>query len=822
MVALDPDSTSGGAASSHGAPVDADERLESMRRALSESESRNRVLAMIAEGAPIEAALGELVRMIEGERPGVRCSIMLADEGRKLLFPIVSGGLPPAFVAALKAGIPIAEGAGSCGTAAHRGTCVITTDVLTDPLWTDYRDLTIESGIRASWSVPILTVSGGVVGTFAMYLASPGAPAPDEVELVTNSANVARIAIERNQTIRRLEGYQALVERLPAIAYVDDADEFSSNRYISPRIETILGYSVDDWKQDPAFWIERLHPDDRDQAFRDLAAAQATSVPFVSEYRLVARDGRDVWIRDESITIRDAAGNPTTVHGVMLDITDQKRAERALRDSEQRFRELLQHVELAAVIVDVNGTVQFCNRFLLDRSGYSAEAILGKSWFDTMEPDDPESRATFDREIASGEVTAVTETPIRTRSGETRLFRWSSAVIRDVDGVLVGTASIGEDVTERRQLEDKLRQSQKLEAIGQLAGGIAHDFNNLMTAIGGYAELAISEVDEDNPIRFDLLEITKAADRATSLTRQLLAFSRRQPLRPVVLDLRQVVREIEPMLRRLIGEGVLLTTVLSRRSATVTVDRSQIEQVVVNLVVNARDAMPDGGTLAIEVAVPETDGPQVVLTITDTGEGMSEEVRTHVFEPFFTTKEPDRGTGLGLSTVYGIVEQSGGTVTLESEPGRGSTFRVVLPLVDAAVDTERHATAVDRGAVASRTILVVEDEHAVRTLLRRILEDLGHRVLGARDGEEALEIEAAHAGQIDLLVSDVIMPNMRGREIAERLTAARPGIRVLFVSGYPRDDIVRDGVLDPGVNFLQKPFDTAELVARVQDLLGEG
>ena len=501
LVALDPDWPLGTATSSIGTSVDVDAELAAVRRALAASENRSRVLAMISEGAPIEIALGELIRVIEGERAGVRCSIMLADEGRKLLFPIVSDGLPPAFAAALKAGIPIAEGAGSCGTAAHRGTCVITTDVLTDPLWTEYRDLTVASGIRASWSVPILTDGGGVVGTFALYLASPGSPGPEEIELVTNAANVARIAIERNQTMRRLEGYQALVERLPAIAYVDNADEFSSNRYISPRIEAILGYSVDDWKQDPGFWIERLHPDDRDQAFRDLAAAHATSVPFVSEYRLIARDGREVWIRDESITIRDAAGNPTTIHGVMLDITDQKRAERALRDSERRFRELLQHVELAAVIVDVNGTVQFCNRFLLDLSGWSAEAILGKSWFDTMEPDDPESRAQFAREIVSGEVSASTETPIRTRSGETRLIRWSSAVIRDVDGVLVGTASIGEDVTERRELEDKLRQSQKLEAIGQLAGGIAHDFNNLMTAIGGYAELAISDVDQDDPIR---------------------------------------------------------------------------------------------------------------------------------------------------------------------------------------------------------------------------------------------------------------------------------------------------------------------------------
>jgi CheY-like chemotaxis protein len=263
----------------------------------------------------------------------------------------------------------------------------------------------------------------------------------------------------------------------------------------------------------------------------------------------------------------------------------------------------------------------------------------------------------------------------------------------------------------------------------------------------------------------------------------------------------------------------------------VRVDRSQIEQVIVNLAVNARDAMSGGGSLAIDVACsdahPEaasgTDAatvvPSVVLVVTDTGPGMAEDVRARVFEPFFTTKEPDRGTGLGLSTVYGIVQQSGGSVAVESEPGQGATFRVVLPRVDAAVEAPPGRIVAPHEATASRTILVVEDEHAVRTLVRRILEGLGHRVLSARDGSEALEISDAHAGTIDLLVSDVIMPNMRGREIAERLSVARPGIGVLFISGYPRDDIVRDGVLDPGVHFLQKPFDTSELTARVEELL---
>jgi two-component system cell cycle sensor histidine kinase/response regulator CckA len=814
-------------ARSHGVMLD----VSAEHRARAFMAGQARVLTMVAEDEPLAGSLAAVVGIIEAQTDGLRCSIMLADESQTSLLPIAVDSLPAPMVEALQARIPIREGAGSCGTAAHRGTSVITRDVAIDPLWADYRELARSNGIAACWSVPIRSVSGLVLGTFAMYLTEPGAPRPDDLELAQQATHVARIAIERDRARRRLDGYRVLVERLPAIAYIDDADALSTNRYIGPGIEGILGFSVEEWRRDPRLWHKQLHPEDRERAMNDIVMAHATNVPLVSEYRLIARDGREVWMRDESITIRDAAGNPTSIHGVMLDVTDQKHAERALRASERRFREMLQDVELAAVLLDVNGTVQFCNQFLLGLTGWSEEDVIGASWSERFQPGDVAAGdAPFQRDVATGAVPRSLEREVVTRAGDRRLIRWSNTDIHDVDGAIVGTASIGEDVTERRHLEDKLRQSQKMDAVGQLAGGIAHDFNNLMTAVSGYADLALTSVDQDDPIRSDLIEITNAADRATSLTRQLLAFSRRQPLRPTTVDLRQVVREIEPMLRRLIGEQISLATRLSRRSATVRVDRSQIEQVIVNLVVNARDAMPAGGNLQIDVStspdVPEADsgntilGPNVVLTIADTGSGMTADVRSRAFDPFFTTKGPNDGTGLGLSTVYGIVQQSGGAVAVESDPGRGATFRVVLPGVDAAIDPEPGPLAGEVLAVTSRTILVVEDEHAVRALLRRILEGLGNQVLSARDGAEALEMEAAHAGTIDLLVTDVIMPNMRGREIAERIAARRPGIAILFVSGYPQDDIVRDGVLDPDVNFLQKPFDACQLIGQVGELLG--
>jgi len=395
---------------------------------------------------------------------------------------------------------------------------------------------------------------------------------------------------------------------------------------------------------------------------------------------------------------------------------------------------------------------------------------------------------------------------------------------------------LAKDVTERLRLEEQLRRAQKMEAVGRLAGGVAHDFNNILTAIIGSAELLIEDLPEGHEHRVDAEEIRRAAGRAADLTRQLLAFSRQQVLAPKVLDLNAIVRSVERMLRRLIGENIELRTALAGDLGAVRADPSQLEQVILNLAVNARDAMPHGGKLTIETANVELDeqyardhvtagpGAHVLLAVSDTGSGMDEATRAHLFEPFFTTKEIGRGTGLGLATVYGVVKQSGGHIWVYSEPDHGATFKIYLPRVAEAPEPLAAAEpgGVRAAARGSETILLVEDEQIVRSLARRVLTQQGYTVLEAPAGAEALAVSDAHAGEIHLLLTDVVMPGIGGRELARQLAERRPRARVLYLSGYSDDAIVRHGLLDPGTFFLQKPFTPQALTRKVRQVLDAG
>ena len=379
-------------------------------------------------------------------------------------------------------------------------------------------------------------------------------------------------------------------------------------------------------------------------------------------------------------------------------------------------------------------------------------------------------------------------------------------------------------------LEDQLRQAQKVEVIGRLAGGVAHDFNNLLTVISGYTDLTLGQLPEQDPLREDLEEIRNAAQRAAELTRQLLAFGRRQILTPKVIDLNAVVAGTEKMLHRLIEEDIELVAVPEPELWRVKADAGQIEQVIMNLAINARDAMPDGGRLTLETQNVELDdayarahvavhpGPYVMLAVSDTGSGMDQETLGHLFEPFFTTKGPGQGTGLGLATVYGIVKQSGGNIWVYSEVGQGTTFKVYLPRVDAPLDsaTPLKPSASLRG---TETILLVEDERGVRLLARRVLEGNGYAVLEAAEGLTAIELVRHHEGPIHLLVTDVVMPHMSGRAVADAVTSLRPTVKVLYLSGYTANAIVHRGVLDLGTPFLEKPFTPGTLVAKVREVL---
>jgi PAS domain S-box-containing protein len=390
-----------------------------------------------------------------------------------------------------------------------------------------------------------------------------------------------------------------------------------------------------------------------------------------------------------------------------------------------------------------------------------------------------------------------------------------------------------EDVTEQRQNEEQLRVAHRMESIGRLAGGIAHDFNNLLTVIINHTAFAAKDVGKEDPLQADLAEIGKAAERAGLLTRQLLAFSRKQVLKPQVLDLNKIVGGMEKMLRRLLGEDIDLAVVLAVGLGKVMADPGQIEQVVMNLAVNARDAMPDGGKLTIETAYVELDGayssqhvgmkpgPYVMLSVSDTGCGMDERTRARLFEPFFTTKQTGKGTGLGLATVYGIVKQSGGDIWVYSEPGHGTTFKVYLPHELSAKETGERASQLTTDAVGTETILVVEDEDAVRNLAKRILERAGYTVLTAANGGEALVICGRQQESVGLVLTDVVMPGMNGKELADRLARLYPNLRVLYMSGYTDDAIVHRGVLAPGTHFIGKPFNAADLTRMVREVLDE-
>jgi len=509
---------------------------------------------------------------------------------------------------------------------------------------------------------------------------------------------------------------------------------------------------------------------------------------------------------------------------------ERKRAEEALVRSETTYRSLVEDSPFGIFRSTPDGQLLAVNPALVSILGYDSEAeLLQKNMTADVYVDPAQRARLLDEVLKSDSLTG--ESLWRRKDAKTITVRHSARVVRGAERRVEYFNVLVEDITERKLLEAQLRQAQKMEAVGRLAGGIAHDFNNLLTAITGYADLALSDLREGDPMRQDMEEILRAAHRAAELTHQLLAFSRQQVLAPRVLDLNEVVQSVDKMLRRLVGEDVELLSVLAPGLGHVKADPGQLEQVIVNLAVNARDAMPTGGKLTIETADAEMAetrvrdlatvpaGRYVMLAITDSGTGMDEETKARIFEPFFTTKEQGKGTGLGLATVYGIVKQSGGFIWLYSEPGHGTTFKIYLPRVEGAADALTPPVGTAEVPRGTETVLIVEDEEAVRALAKTALTRKGYRVLEAANGGEALLRCESEQAPIHLLVTDVVMPGLGGAGLAQRLAPLRPDMKVLFISGYADRAAARHGTIQPGAAYLEKPFSLEALARKVREVL---
>jgi PAS domain S-box-containing protein len=510
------------------------------------------------------------------------------------------------------------------------------------------------------------------------------------------------------------------------------------------------------------------------------------------------------------------------------EIAERRQAEESLRTSERLNRTLVEHLPHRILVKDRNSTILFCNARYAEDVGRRAEDMVGRDALAFRPPGVGERDDAEDREVMTHGTLTDIEAPWLV-GGQERWWHTVKVPYRDEHGTVIGIIIVSEDITARRTLEAQYQQAQKMEAIGRLAGGIAHDFNNLLTAILGYCELLRFDLPEDAR-QADINEIQKAASSAAALTRQLLAFSRKQIIEPAIVDLNAVIADLRTMVERLIGEDVKVVIVLQPELSQVLVDRGQLEQIIMNLVVNARDAMPTGGTLTIETAdsrgdIARTAAPaadladnHVRLTVSDTGAGMTPEVQARVFEPFFTTKEPGKGTGLGLATIHGIATQNGGSVTFASEVGKGTMFTVRFPRASATAISPNESPAAIVTHEIAPTVLVVEDSAQLRELTRRLLDGRGYTVFVAADAEQASAVFDQNAS-IDLLLTDVVMPRISGPELTKRLVERRPSLKVIYMSGYTDETIVQHGILQPGIAFIHKPFTAETLDRKIRDVL---
>ncbi len=803
-------------------------------------QGQSEVLKLIARGETLPTVLDALLRIIEAQSPGMLASILLLDPDGVHVRHGAAPSLPSGYMQKVD-GEAIGPRAGSCGTAAYRRAPVIVEDIATDPLWADYRGLALQYGLRACWSTPIFDEERNVLGTFALYFRSPGLPTEEhrkQIAMVTDTAAIAILRDRERQAV--LTANKRLTLALDAGRIGIWERDLRTHRVLwSKQNQEIIGHA--EVGENPTFdtFLQFVHADDRPKLKSAAERAIAEHRDYELEFRVVWGDGSVHWIAARGKPEFDADGRPTCMRGVGFDVTEHKRMQEDIKAREIQLADAQRvancgSYEWLPTTNTVSWTDELYRVFGLQPNGF---APTFEGYLAHVHAEDREKVMQVIQQCARDRGPFEMEERIVRPDGSVRWLFCKALWLFDENQQsekMVGTC---QDITVHKEsertralLEEKLRQMQKMESVGRLAGGVAHDFNNLLCVIMGHLELARESSPPDAPVLKHIAQIRQASERAVSLTRHLLAFSRREVIQPAVLDLNSVVQNVTKMMARMIGERTLLQITFAPHPTKIKADLGQIDQILMNLVVNAVDAMPKGGKIFIETENTELDenfakdhpsatpGRYVMLAVSDTGVGMDQETMKQIFEPFFTTKPVGQGTGLGLAMVHGAVEQNGGHISVYSQVGKGTTFKIYFPRVEEDV-----AAVIPQPETPLRkcweTILLVEDDEALRQLAHTLLAGQGYRVLEAKTGGAALAIARDHADPIHLVVTDVVLPDATGIELAAQVKQHRPDLGVLYMSGYPGELLSHHGVLDPGIALLPKPFTKAALLSRVSAAL---
>lgn len=802
--------------------------------------AQNEVLKLIAQGQRLKVTLDALLRIVESQSPGMLASVLLLDSDGIHVRHGAAPSLPKSYIDLID-GQPIGPRAGSCGTAAYRGEPVFVEDVATDPLWADYRDLALKHGLRACWSTPIFDDQHRVLGTFALYFRSPGRPTErhkKQIAMVTHTASIAIVKDREHQSLTNANNRLTLALDAGRIGIWER--DLDTNRVTwSKQLKEIFGNSEEGELLTFETFLQAVHVDDRPKLLKVIEAAISQRRPYDLEFRVVWTDGSIHWIAARGKPDIGSAGQPKFMRSVGLDVTERKRAQEKIRAHETQLADAQRvanfgSYEWSPATNSVVWTDELFRIFGLEPN--QLEPTF-EGYLQRVHPEDRAKKKSIIEDCVRNRTPFETEERILRPDGSVRWLLSKGQWLFDENlqsEKLVGTCL---DITARKesehsrvQLEEQLRHMQKMESIGRLAGGVAHDFNNLLSVIVGRVELAREALPTEAAACKNIDEIQRAAERAATLTRHLLAFSRRDVIQPTVLDLNVVVKNLTKMMSRLIPEHISLRLRIPGDATWMKADLGQVDQILMNLVVNSLDAMAKGGTLFIETANTELDesslrahpsakpGRYAMLSVSDTGIGMDSATISQIFEPFFTTKPAGQGTGLGLSMVHGAVEQNGGYIHVYSQVGKGTTFKIYFPAADEAPARIPPPRELELRK-GSETILLVEDDPALRDLTVTLLSGQGYKVLEAKNATSAVELAQQYAHEIEVLLTDVILPDLSGVELASQLNRARPKMRVLYMSGYPGDLLSHHGVLKPGIALLPKPFTRRDLVSRIGSLL---